>query len=1583
MTDSERNVLIDLMQENLQDLRKKCGYSQEALAELIGTSRYIISNLENYNREMAWDECQALIHVFLKHNEISEEIQMFKSYEDELENNCILNQSNVVNDKEGVLVILNSVPIFIPQNKCILDSEIDLKTLLDTTKQLIIVEKGANGLKVIGSIKYISEDEYVFPLNKDKENISDLNTQNGIIIVVDNYRIFIPETACKKLDLSYLHKAYTKFDIMETGDAYSGSKIVGSIKYETQDEYTAKTIDDNVYEESEYDDFGENNTYIEYNDKKICIKLNEDYPKWIQISAEHLSKKYQSIKDMISEDKMQEIVDNVFTEGFTKEVYIRNLTFEKNGYDINTIAIRPQIVEGDYLYSLLGSGQSLLFVGNVRGKKFVLDRIYDTVDSERLDFEVSCTIIPYKSEEEIYDNFLYDVLENVESLAKHTSEKLTEWKEYLQWRKELTRKQIYGCKYYKVTYDKETENVIFWLACINEEYFNAFKKYLRREIQVFNNDYSENEWIFDLARNDKNKRFDKSRELGKYVGIIEEYYLNALADLNDAANDLESPNDNNNYYELNDINIDDLYYNAEKDKEDELYDFETEKELMLKEKNNAPEKELKKHFSNPYVVKVAFELDIDEFEYDAQSDLPEKEIEEIIKSNILRRYYPSGFLALSAVGEFVLIDRFEKAIERLEKNESISPNLVMWLFNVKRARLPKEEDINYLLDSIDDWLDENIKNNENQKIAVAKMLAAPDLCLIQGPPGTGKTTVIAEAIYQFAKRGNRILLASQSNDAVDNALERLAESTNIRAIRLGHGGYRRKAKDDDTTIKFEEASVLKYYYSSISTQISKSWLDKWADLEKLQNEYKKDKRDAKNFLNDVDDLNSQVAELEKSIVNVNQEYTLKKQEYEKINETNKIINHEKRQLNIFIDQVDSKKYENIYFTEQQCDIIYDKIIPLVSKYRTQMIYLLPESISTDVEKNLCIALILNNFESLKRILEKIRAVDKHGASTDVRIYDLEKKKEEKQAEMIAAIMANSDVSMLRSEYNVIDAELQKLKNASACIDLSSNEKKLLSSDTIEEFAKSIFEPTENILSNMVFEFETAIKDIINLLANYSDMRTMIDTTQIKEEMISLDARVEKTRQDIADKNRELTIMNNTLHRLSQKYNVDSLNSAIIIDAITEKENENDEVIKKETKIREQWENTLTSFKSKLDDEHAYEYDKEYYQDVYVKACNVVGISCTDNMKYLADKGYDEFDVVIIDEVSKATPPELLIPLMKAQKAILVGDHRQLPPMFNEHMGAYKELINSDIIDEELADIFTMENFKRFEKMVTSALFKEYFEDADNSIKHSLLTQYRMHSDISDVINRFYEGNLKNGLSRQEENIKKSHNLTIKDVDGGLFIVPEKHAYWIDSSTLRNGKPIYETFLPGSTSATNINEKYIIIELLKKIAIEYKNQGYNSKNKKTVGVISFYQRQVNEIRRAFKNEKTKFDFSSISVDINTVDRFQGKEKNIIITSLVRNNADARASQHVVAFERINVAFSRAQELLVIVGAKHMYENIPIKLPNMSSKGEKTVPAYKNIMEELYRCACFKYGEKIVTPEVEKRILDEYERVRKEK
>ena len=181
-----------------------------------------------------------------------------------------------------------------------------------------------------------------------------------------------------------------------------------------------------------------------------------------------------------------------------------------------------------------------------------------------------------------------------------------------------------------------------------------------------------------------------------------------------------------------------------------------------------------------------------------------------------------------------------------------------------------------------------------------------------------------------------------------------------------------------------------------------------------------------------------------------------------------------------------------------------------------------------------------------------------------------------------------------------------------------------------------------------------------------------------------------------------------------------------------------------------------------------------------------------------------------------------------------------------------------------------------------------------------------------------------------------------------------------------------------------------IELLKKIAATYKAKGYpkeyidksGDKRKETVsvGIISFYQMQVNDIRRKVKNLRKQADLSAIDIDVNTVDRFQGKEKQIIIVSLVRNKKydparGLKVSDHVLSFERINVAFSRAQNMLVILGAKNFYKEIAVKLPMMTSNGTMTVHVYQNIMQDLQDKGCFFDSSVLIDDKASEKILSE--------
>ena len=109
--------------------------------------------------------------------------------------------------------------------------------------------------------------------------------------------------------------------------------------------------------------------------------------------------------------------------------------------------------------------------------------------------------------------------------------------------------------------------------------------------------------------------------------------------------------------------------------------------------------------------------------------------------------------------------------------------------------------------------------------------------------------------------------------------------------------------------------------------------------------------------------------------------------------------------------------------------------------------------------------------------------------------------------------------------------------------------------------------------------------------------------------------------------------------------------------------------------RSEWEDIFTGLRTWVNDIPDYSQEKDICLKAFINGCNVVGVSCTENARTLTDNGFDDFDVVIIDEVSKATPPELLIPMLRGRKIVLVGDHRQLSPLFNEHEKTYLEVAN--------------------------------------------------------------------------------------------------------------------------------------------------------------------------------------------------------------------------------------------------------------------------------------------------------------------
>lgn len=356
---------------------------------------------------------------------------------------------------------------------------------------------------------------------------------------------------------------------------------------------------------------------------------------------------------------------------------------------------------------------------------------------------------------------------------------------------------------------------------------------------------------------------------------------------------------------------------------------------------------------------------------------------------------------------------------------------------------------------------------------------------------------------------------------------------------------------------------------------------------------------------------------------------------------------------------------------------------------------------------------------------------------------------------------------------------------------------------------------------------------------------------------------------------------------------------------------------------------ISSWKNELEakDKHS----RTEFSRLYRSNVNLVAATCSicgsrDFMESYSDMfGGNErsdmfFDVVIMDEASKATPLEMAVPLVLGKKIIVIGDHKQLPPMMDENT-----------IDSALEKIGKKEIAEKLQK--AESQFKRLFEAAAKvrkTIVATLDTQYRMHEQIMNTIKQFYQeelaatGGLKCGITETMDipdlanKGSRWHGITLNPI-----IQPSTHAVWIDVRTP-------ETYLsPGYKNEGELKAIDLVLKALQQADgySEFVNAQQKPEDKE-IGIITFYSAQSREIRKMYKGKNYRMD---------VVDRFQGMERNIIIVSTVRSNPKNNIG-FAKEIERINVAFSRARRLLIVVGNKRQFEsnsNYAASIANMET------------------------------------------------
>jgi len=232
----------------------------------------------------------------------------------------------------------------------------------------------------------------------------------------------------------------------------------------------------------------------------------------------------------------------------------------------------------------------------------------------------------------------------------------------------------------------------------------------------------------------------------------------------------------------------------------------------------------------------------------------------------------------------------------------------------------------------------------------------------------------------------------------------------------------------------------------------------------------------------------------------------------------------------------------------------------------------------------------------------------------------------------------------------------------------------------------------------------------------------------------------------------------------------------------------------------------------------------------------------------------KYQTVFIDEASQALDPAIWIPISKAQRVILAGDHHQLPPTVKsweaEKMGLGKTLL---------------------ERLIS--------KQAEASVM--LKVQYRMHERIMGFSNtQFYQEQL-----IAHESVK---NVTLDEQENPFIFIDTAGCGFEEKQGSEN------------QSISNPEEAHLLVKIL---------EDFRTRFQVPIAVISPYKAQVNYLKTLLEHLE--------NVKIGTVDSFQGQESEAVFISLVRSN-DKSEIGFLADTRRLNVALTRAKKKLVVIG-----------------------------------------------------------------
>jgi len=259
----------------------------------------------------------------------------------------------------------------------------------------------------------------------------------------------------------------------------------------------------------------------------------------------------------------------------------------------------------------------------------------------------------------------------------------------------------------------------------------------------------------------------------------------------------------------------------------------------------------------------------------------------------------------------------------------------------------------------------------------------------------------------------------------------------------------------------------------------------------------------------------------------------------------------------------------------------------------------------------------------------------------------------------------------------------------------------------------------------------------------------------------------------------------------------------------------------------------------------------------------------------------KFKTVFIDEAGQALEPACWIPLLRAHKVVFAGDHQQLPP--------------------------TIKSIEASRQGLSTTLFEKGIARQPHVVS-MLEVQYRMNDEIMKFPSRFfYDGKLVAHPSVKNQRLRPD----------------QSPVSFIDTAGCGYG----EQQDPETLSRYNIEEATFLIQRVEALIDDITTESWLAQ-RLSLGIITPYSAQVDHLRKLAEASPLLQEVWPL-VTINTVDAFQGQERDVIAIGLVRSNEQGEVG-FLSDIRRTNVAMTRAKKKLIIIGDSATLSNHPFYL-----------------------------------------------------